>query len=168
MVHPPSGKYNYRGVCKLCRTAQGGAKTLPFSALFAEGFCELARVLRLRFLLLLRGRSGGLWRRRGLSLNWLRLQTLEYRGRTASPGSIDGECDGSDHECHGGPRRSLGKRAGRTARTEGRLAALPAKSCGNIAALAALQQNNHDDEKTNQDVDSSDQINHRFGIFLCF
>ena len=118
--------------------------------------------------LLLSRWSGGLRCRRGLRLYWLGLHTLEYRGWAASPRCIDRQRDGSDHERHRGPRRSLGKRAGRPARTERRLAALPAESRGNIAALSALQQNNHNNEETDQDVDGSDQINHRFGIFLTF
>jgi hypothetical protein len=42
------------------------------------------------------------------------------------------------------------------------LAALPAEGRGNVAAFAALQQHDNNDEETNQDVDSSDQIDHRF------
>jgi hypothetical protein len=43
---------------------------------------------------------------------------------------------------------------------------LSAKCGRNIAALAALQQHDHDDEETDQDVNSGDQIDHKFDVFL--
>lgn len=68
--------------------------------------------------------------------------------------------DGSDHECHGRPGSGPGQGAGRAPRAESRLAALSAKGRGNVAALAALQQNHDDNEETDQDVDGSDEVNH--------
>jgi hypothetical protein len=116
----------------------------------------------LRDLPLRRRRIRGTRRLRRLGLNWLRFHTLQHRGRTTAPGCIKRQCDGSDHKGHGRPRRRPRKRAGRAPRTKSCLAALPAKRRGNIPALAALQQNDHDDKKTNQNVNSSDQINHKF------
>ena len=81
------------------------------------------------------------------------------------PGRVNRQRDGSDHERHGRPGGSPGERVGRAARTERRLAALSAKGRGNVAALAALQQHHNDDEETDQNVDGSDQVNHKFGIF---
>jgi len=71
-------------------------------------------------------------------------------------GGIDRERDGSDHERDGRPGGGPGQRAGRAPRTERRLAALAAKGRGNIAALAALQQNHNDDEETDQNVHRND------------
>jgi hypothetical protein len=113
-------------------------------------------------------RSRRLRCRRGLRLYWLGLHTLEHRSWTASPRCINRQRDGSDHKRYRGPRGSFGKRAGRPARTERRLATLPSKSRGNIAALPALQQNDDNNKEADQDVDGSDQINHRFAIFLTF
>jgi hypothetical protein len=43
---------------------------------------------------------------------------------------------------------------------------LPAESRGNVAALSALQQNDYDDEKTDQNVDRGNQVDHKLRIFL--
>ena len=183
MLHPPSGKYNYRGVCKLCRSAQGrGSPGLSLcvcrtnfanpavkSSLTGEHAKRSRKVCQDdAWTLFLSGRSGGLWRRRRLRFRWLGLHTLEYRARTTSPRGVDRQCDGSDHKSHGRPRRGLGKRAGCAARTKRRLTALTAECRGNVAALPALEQNNDNNEEANQDVDGGDQINHRFRIFLTF
>ena len=74
--------------------------------------------------------------------------------------------DGSDHERHRGPRGGPGKGAGRSSRAERGLASLSAESRGNVAALAALQQYDHDDEETDQDVNSGGDVNHKFRFFL--
>jgi hypothetical protein len=41
---------------------------------------------------------------------------------------------------------------------------LTAERGRNVSALAALQQHNHDDEKTDQDVDSCDDVDHKFNV----
>ena len=81
------------------------------------------------------------------------------------PGRVNRQRDGSDHERHGRPGGSPGERAGRAPRAERCLTALSAKGRGNVAALAALQQNHNDDEETDQNVDGSDQVNHKFEVF---
>lgn len=79
---------------------------------------------------------------------------------------IDRQGDGRDHERNCGPGSGSRKGAGRSPRAERGLASLPAESRGNVAALAALQQHDHDDEETNQDVNSGDEVNHKFGFSL--
>jgi len=79
---------------------------------------------------------------------------------------IDRESDGGDHERHSRPGRGFRQCAGRAARAKCRLAALSAKRRGNVPALAALQQHDNDDEKTDQDVDRRYQVNHRLEFFL--
>ncbi len=93
----------------------------------------------------------------GLSLDRLRLQTLQHGTRAAALGGIDRQRDRRDHERHRRPCGGLGKSAGRAARTERRLAALTAEGRRNVAALAALQQHDDDDEETDQDVNGYDQ-----------
>lgn len=68
--------------------------------------------------------------------------------------------DRRNHERHGGPSRGFGKRARGAARTESRLAPLAAECRRDVAAFAALQQHDNDDEEANQYVNSRDQINH--------
>src|ERR1039458_6019242 len=114
-------------------------------------------------LLLLRGWCHRLLRRGGLRFDRLRLDVSQNGGRSAAPGCVHRQRDGSDHERHSRPGGSFGKRAGRAARSERRLAALTAESRGNVAALAALQQNHNDDEEADQDVDRRDEVDHRFG-----
>ena len=70
--------------------------------------------------------------------------------------AVDRQCDGSDHECDSRPRGGFGEGAGRAARTECSLAALSSECRGNIAALAALQQNDNDNEETDQDMNGDD------------
>src|ERR1700730_17511060 len=107
--------------------------------------------------------------RRWLSLYRLRLQTLQYR-RTcpAAPGGVDRQCDGRGHECYCRPGGGPGKCAGGAARPECSLATLSAECRGDIAALAALQQNHNDNEETDQDVNRRDEVNHKIGIVLTF
>ena len=79
---------------------------------------------------------------------------------------IDGQCDRRDHERHRRPCGSAGQGAGRSPWPKGGLAPLSAERGRNVAALAALQQHNHDDEKTDQDVDSGDDVDHKFNVSL--
>ena len=39
---------------------------------------------------------------------------------------------------------------------------MTAECRGDVAALAALQQDDHEDEETDQDVNARDEINHDF------
>lgn len=96
-----------------------------------------------------------------MRLHGLSLDALENRARPASPGGINRQGDGRDHESHRRPGRGFGERAGRAAGTERCLATLAAESRGNIATLAALQENNDDDEETNEYVDGRNQVNHK-------
>ena len=137
MVQPPPCKHNYREVCN-------------------------ARESRPELLFRLRGWIGG----RGLRLYGLRLDPRQNRRRSPAPlAGVHRQRDGSDHECHSRPRRGFGKGTGRSARAERGLASLSAERSGDIAALAALQQHNHDDEETDQNVNSGDQVNHKFRCF---
>ena len=81
-------------------------------------------------------------------------------------GRIEGQCDRCDHERHRRPCGSAGQGAGGSARAEGGLASLTAERGRNVTALSALQQHNHDDEETDQDVDSGNEVDHKFNVFL--
>jgi hypothetical protein len=116
------------------------------------------------FLLRRRSRWPWRWRRRRLSLHRLRFDALQNRGWAAAPGCVDRQCDGSDHKGHRRPGSGSRERVRGAARSKRRLTALPAKSRGNIPALAALQQDDHDNKKTNQNVNGSDEIDHNFEI----
>src|SRR5258708_39892876 len=118
--------------------------------------------------LLLRGRRSCWLLRRGwsgLRLYRLRLQTLEHGSRSCVSGGVNRQRDRCDHECDRRPCGGFGKCTGRTARAEGGLAALSAECGGDIAALAALQQNHDDDEETNQNVDDGNEIDHIVKFF---
>jgi hypothetical protein len=81
--------------------------------------------------------------------------------------SVYRQGNGCDHESNRRPCRGFGERRGRAARSEGRLAALSTERRGNVATLAALQQNNENNEYTNQNVNRRDQIeNHEFSFSL--
>ena len=121
--------------------------------------------VRVRELLFLRGRGCGSGRLGRLSLYGLRLETLQNgTGRSATFRGIYREHDGSNHEGHRRPGCGPGERACGPARPEGGLAALAAESGGDVAACAALQQYDHDDKETNQDVNGSNEINHDFNF----
>jgi len=114
-------------------------------------------------LFLLSGRCCRLLRRSGLGLNWLRLESLQNRRRASPPGSVNRQGDGSDHESHSRPGGGLGEGAGGAARTKRGLAALPAERGRDVAALAALQQHDHDDEEADQNVKRCGEIDdHKF------
>src|SRR5579863_10029302 len=165
MLHPLSGKYNYGGICRLCGTALGRQRRSPrlLSRVRRKtAAVKSAETVRAAALLL---RSGGSRRRCRLSLDRLRFQSLQHGARSPMPGGINRQRNRSDHERHRRPGRGLGERTGSAPRTECRLAALPAKRRRNIAALAALQQNHNDDEETDQDMDRSDEVNHKFEFF---
>src|SRR5271170_6245952 len=108
------------------------------------------------FLFLLSGRCCRRLRRRGLRLDGLRLELIEYGTRAPTPCGVHRQRNGGDHEGDRRPRGRPRKSAGRAARTERRLAALPAESRGNVPALAALQQHDDDNEETDQNVDRND------------
>ena len=111
---------------------------------------------------LLSGR-GGRWAlcRSRLGLNGLRFESLKHRTGAAPLTGIHRQRNGGNHESDSGPCSRPGKGTGRAARTESRLAALSAESCGDVAAFSALQQNDDDDEEANQNVKRNDQaINH--------
>src|ERR1700678_3010443 len=101
------------------------------------------------------------WRRCGrLSLGRSRFLTLQHGARPAVLDGIDGERDRRKHEQHGGDRRSLRQGRSRTARPKRRLATLPAESGRNIASLAALQQDNNDEEQAHNYMNDGDENNH--------
>jgi len=97
-----------------------------------------------------------LLRRSGLSLDRLGLEALQHRSRPPTPAGPDRQSYRGDHKSHRRPGGGPGKRAGRAAWTESRLAALSAESGGNVPTLAALQQHDDDDEEANQDVKRDD------------
>src|SRR5579871_3386717 len=68
--------------------------------------------------------------------------------------------DRGEHEDDGRPRGGFGQHGGGGAGAECGLAAHAAESRGNVAALAALQQHNDDEEGANNDVNRGDQCNH--------
>lgn len=75
--------------------------------------------------------------------------------------AVNGQRDRGNHEGNRRPGGCSGERTGRSPWSESGLAALPAKRGGDIAGIAALQQDNDDDEETNQDVNCNDQtVNH--------
>jgi hypothetical protein len=117
-----------------------------------------ARELTVKKFLLLGGRRRGRSSRflGRLGLRWLRFQPLQYGSRAASLGDIDRQGNRGDHECHGRPGSCLGERAGSAARSESRLAALSAECRGDVAAFAALQKHDDDNEETDQDVNCKD------------
>ena len=142
MLQPPSGKHNYSGFCKCLRE-----NLLEDSSPAAQSIALDGRLgIRIRLFLLGR-RCCRRLRRRRLSLHRLGFDPLQHRRRAAAPAGVNRECDGGNHERHGRPGRSLRKCTGCAARTERRLAALPAKGRGNVSALAALQQHDNDDEE---------------------
>src|SRR5215813_10808473 len=82
------------------------------------------------------------------------------------PRGVNRKCNRCQHKRHCGPGCRLRKRAGRTARSKCRLATLAAECGRNVTALAALQQYNHDDEKTNNNVNRVNEAdNHEFEVF---
>ncbi len=82
-------------------------------------------------------------------------------GRGASfSGRINGKSDGGEHKDHSRPRRGSRKCRSCASRTKCRLAALSSESCGQIAALPALQQHYTNQKKTDNDVDDRDQNCH--------
>jgi hypothetical protein len=116
-------------------------------------------------LLRLRGRSLRRWSCRRLRLDRLRLEALNHRGRAAALGGVNRQRNRREHERYCRPGGGFGERAGRAARTECGLAALSAESSGNVAALAALQQDDNDDEETDKNVDGYDQtVNHVYAF----
>src|SRR5215467_4719669 len=107
--------------------------------------------------------------RRGsrLCLYRLLLDALEHRGAAGRAfAGIHGQRDGGDHERHGRPRGGLRQGAGCSPWTECGLAALASKGRGDVAALAALQKHDDDDEETDQDVNGGDEVNHSLWFFL--
>jgi hypothetical protein len=68
--------------------------------------------------------------------------------------------DGRNREDDRTPRGHLGENIDGSARAEGGLRALAAKRASQIRALARLQQDNPDENKTNDDVKNGKQINH--------
>ena len=72
----------------------------------------------------------------------------------------DRKRDRGNHEDNGRPGRRLGQRGGGARRAEGGLASHAAKCRRNVAALAALQQHDNDQEEANDNVDNGDQYNH--------
>ncbi len=68
--------------------------------------------------------------------------------------------DRGEHEDDGRPRGGLGEHRRGRAASESGLAAHSAESGSNIAALAALQQHDDDEEGTDDDVNDGDQRNH--------
>ncbi len=81
---------------------------------------------------------------------------------------INRQSDRSEHEGHRRPSGCFGECAGCSSRSESRLAALSAECCRDVATLAALQQDDNDDEEANQDVDGGDDVDHKILIFLEF
>ena len=102
-----------------------------------------------------------------LGLRGLRLNPLQYGRRSAMPGRVDRQSNRSHHERHRRPSRRFGERTGGSAGPKRCLTALSSEGGGDVAALAALQQHDHDNEETDHDMDSSDQINqHDFRLVL--
>ena len=79
---------------------------------------------------------------------------------------VDRECDGRQHEQNRGDGRRLGQRRGRASRTKGGLAALTAKSGGNVPSAATLQQDHDDQEEAHDYVHNSDENDHEIEISL--
>jgi hypothetical protein len=68
--------------------------------------------------------------------------------------------DGRNREDDRSPRGHLGENIDGSAGAKGGLRALAAKRASQIRALARLQQDNSDQNKTNDDVKNGKQINH--------
>ncbi len=77
---------------------------------------------------------------------------------------VNRQGDGCDHEQDGRPSSSFRKGAGGSAGAECGLATLASEGGRDITALAALQQHDHNDEETDQKVNSGDKINHGFSF----
>ena len=104
--------------------------------------------------------------RRGLRFDRLPLQPLQHRFRAATLGSKNRERNRSQHESYGRPCGRLGEGTGSPTRTESSLTALPAKRRRNVAALAALQEYDDDDEKADDNVNRYYQtVEHEFVFF---
>ena len=96
---------------------------------------------------------------------WLRfrLRRLHSRKHGCGPGSArrkNRKRDRRDHEYDRRPGRRPGKNRSRAPWAKRRLAALTAESCGQVAALSALQQHHRNQKQANDNVNHCDQNGH--------
>src|SRR4051812_47470739 len=73
--------------------------------------------------------------------------------------------NGSDDKNNGRPGSGLGQHGGRATWTKSRLAALAAKGGSNVAALAALQQNDANQEEANNNVNNRNENNSHVSLW---
>jgi hypothetical protein len=72
----------------------------------------------------------------------------------------DRQRDRRHHKNDGRPGGGFRQNRGSAAWSEGGLAAHASEGCGNVAALAALQQYYDNEKQTNRDVDERNQYDH--------
>jgi len=73
---------------------------------------------------------------------------------------VHGESHRGQHEQYRRNRRRFGERCGRAAGSKRGLTALTAEGSGNVSCLTALQQHNHNQKQTDDDVNDGDKNDH--------